>query len=97
MLPEAVFVLKEKRPMAVPVTVPSAFLTPANSLGVMSVVEPIWVRLLFQSCTQSNSTSFFPAAPARTTDQAKGTEKTMPSTVMGKDTEPDSCNSEVPP
>ena len=98
MAPEAFDVLSEKCPIAIPVKVPFEFLTPANNLGVMTLLVPIVVLLLFQSLTQSSMLASTPAepvaplAPVRALAKEKDTVKGMEFTVIGISIMPFSAN-----
>ncbi|MDC1684402.1 MULTISPECIES: hypothetical protein [Bacteroidales] len=71
-VPEAVFTESGNEPMAIPETVPSLFLMPVNSFGVMTVLLLISVLPVFHSLTQSSmeaSAPSFPGVPDLAFDQ----------------------------
>ena len=62
-VPEEVLVLNANEPMAIPEIVPSVFLAPAKSLGVITVLLLISVLPVFHYLTQSRRLASTPAAP----------------------------------
>ncbi|WP_240648851.1 hypothetical protein [Butyricimonas faecalis] len=62
-VPEAVLTESGNEPMAIPETVPSLFLVPANSFGVMTVLPLMSVLPVFHSLTQSSMAASAPSLP----------------------------------